>query len=206
MSGCMQCQSRGLSALACVSLPPPSLSSCSRPARGGSGRRPARPSFFFFNDTATTAIYTLSLHDALPICQAEPLPRSQRPHPLPLQPELLDQLRRLRRHRVRRLQRPPGRRRLRGERPAFEPVRSEEHTSELQSLAYLVCRLLLEKKKTNHLTSDTHYNTLANPAHLRSGDTATLHTSIGGVGPSALSLARCIHLRVLSLPGCPYVP
>src|SRR5437016_14509804 len=72
--------------------------------------------FFFFNDTATTEIYTLSLHDALPISSSStsfpatawrtcsgPRPRSAR--------------------------------------------RSEEHTSELQSLTNLVCRLLLEKKK-----------------------------------------------------------
>src|SRR5471030_3517838 len=76
--------------------------------------------FFFFNDTATTEIYTLSLHDALPIC---------------------DDRRRLRRDPV------EGQHR-RG------PLRSEEHTSELQSLRHLVCRLLLEKKKT-HSTRDT---------------------------------------------------
>src|ERR1041384_8814257 len=69
---------------------------------------------FFFNDTATTEIYTLSLHDALPIW-----------HHRPAQPR-----------------RVPARRR-RGGRPCG---RSEEHTSELQSLAYIVCRLLLEKK------------------------------------------------------------
>src|SRR2546425_11657299 len=89
--------------------------------------------FFFFNDTATTEIYTLSLHDALPIYLT------------------------------------PGVYLLQIEASGFEPykanvqvgteklnplsiklnVRSEEHTSELQSLAYLVCRLLLEKKK-NH--------------------------------------------------------
>src|SRR2546429_3100996 len=77
--------------------------------------------FFFFNDTATTEIYTLSLHDALPIsCQvlvsdfdpqdAAPLRRA------------LDQ---------------------------NKIERSEEHTSELQSRLHLVCRLLLEKKKTH---------------------------------------------------------
>src|SRR5690349_22616350 len=72
-------------------------------------------SLFFFNDTATTEIYTLSLHDALPIsnflsfrCHFRPLPGSTRP---PLD------------------------------------IRSEEHTSELQSRRDLVCRLLLEKKK-----------------------------------------------------------
>src|SRR2546425_3659279 len=77
--------------------------------------------FFFFNDTATTEIYTLSLHDALPIypggdghCGA--------------------------RHRCR--GNPDG-----GELRRTAGCRSEEHTSELQSLAYLVCRLLLEKKK-----------------------------------------------------------
>src|SRR2546425_6233967 len=94
--------------------------------------------FFFFNDTATTEIYTLSLHDALPISRrggAGPrasadaaragLPRGDR--------RLLQ-----------------GRRRHRSQdaTPGFDDGRSEEHTSELQSLAYLVCRLLLEKKKT----------------------------------------------------------
>src|SRR3712207_7127645 len=86
-------------------------------------------SVFFFNDTATTEIYTLSLHDALPIClgvlppalghgeggsvERAQLPAAHGHH-------LLDEGRR-------------GR-------------RSEEHTSELQSRQYLVCRLLLEKK------------------------------------------------------------
>src|SRR5471030_391759 len=71
--------------------------------------------FFFFNDTATTEIYTLSLHDALPICSS---PRG---------------------HWASRANR------TRAARPG---PRSEEHTSELQSLRHLVCRLLLEKKKT----------------------------------------------------------
>src|SRR3712207_7944309 len=102
--------------------------------------------FFFFNDTATTEIYTLSLHDALPIYpmnSIEEMPTSSQP------------------------------RNMRSSAPAYEtscvPVentpsstknrrkprslcryveeRSEEHTSELQSRQYLVCRLLLEKKK-----------------------------------------------------------
>src|SRR2546425_5256971 len=85
---------------------------------------PSRSSFllFFFNDTATTEIYTLSLHDALPISSRThgPAPRLRDRQSLP---SLHDHLRRRR------------------------PSRSEEHTSELQSLAYLVCRLLLEKKK-----------------------------------------------------------
>src|SRR5258707_6295510 len=76
--------------------------------------------FFFFNDTATTEIYTLSLHDALPIFrQRDRRPRDAHSaadsdgHPVP---------------------------------DGFR-IRSEEHTSELQSRQYLVCRLLLEKKK-----------------------------------------------------------
>src|SRR3712207_9195660 len=89
--------------------------------------------FFFFNDTATTEIYTLSLHDALPICGRPPRP------PLAL---LADA------HRsssgAGRSPAPGGRRR----RPVrTRRLRSEEHTSELQSRQYLVCRLLLEKKK-----------------------------------------------------------
>src|SRR3989442_9366021 len=86
--------------------------------------------FFFFNDTATTEIYTLSLHDALPISTAG--------------------RRAARAHTVRR----PGRR-DRGGPPIARARRcrtrasgrSEEHTSELQSRPHLVCRLLLEKKK-----------------------------------------------------------
>src|SRR2546422_10624046 len=77
--------------------------------------------FFFFNDTATTEIYTLSLHDALPISFVR-------------QPELrIESLVRSRHQEF-------GRRQS-------ASVRSEEHTSELQSRLHLVCRLLLEKKK-----------------------------------------------------------
>src|SRR5256885_6184221 len=78
--------------------------------------------FFFFNDTATTEIYTLSLHDALPIW-----PRHRAGH-----------------GRGRRAARVS-----RGGRSGRHPRvnRSEEHTSELQSPCNLVCRLLLEKKK-----------------------------------------------------------
>src|SRR5258706_12547095 len=85
--------------------------------------------FFFFNDTATTEIYPLSLHDALPILLEVAVLEHRGgdaggdPHELV---ELLD----------------PGRR-------GHALGRSEEHTSELQSLTNLVCRLLLEKKK-NH--------------------------------------------------------
>src|SRR2546429_1431492 len=77
--------------------------------------------FFFFNDTATTEIYTLSLHDALPISAAR---SEQQHHPV-----------RERSHRLRSHGHPSLDR------------RSEEHTSELQSRLHLVCRLLLEKKK-----------------------------------------------------------
>src|SRR3712207_7994992 len=98
-------------------------------------------SFFFFNDTATTEIYTLSLHDALPISLLARLEHEVAGTGLD------DLVAEQRAH------------------PAFEheavlvlvvvPVerRSEEHTSELQSRQYLVCRLLLEKKKIIHVTN-----------------------------------------------------
>src|SRR5687767_15766554 len=89
--------------------------------------------FFFFNDTATTEIYTLSLHDALPISHDLAL----------LNPEALLGLARNSDRGVRRA--------LAGN-PELKD-RSEEHTSELQSLAYLVCRLLLEKKKKKKKTN-----------------------------------------------------
>src|SRR5205823_13713233 len=98
---------------------------------------------FRFTDPPTTETYTLSLHDALPICHAAVLRnRPERHLALPPQRRPAGQRTRLlRRHAVDRLVR--RRRRLRLHRSG----RSEEHTSELQSLAYLVCRLLLEKKK-----------------------------------------------------------
>src|SRR2546430_2795086 len=104
--------------------------------------------FFFFNDTATTEIYTLSLHDALPICGRAWAEDGQSGTPpaggrgvrfvieLPLEPS---------------------------PQVAGQPgglSRSEEHTSELQSQSNLVCRLLLEKKKkktdSHHCTRDTN--------------------------------------------------
>src|SRR3712207_7787661 len=96
--------------------------------------------FFFFNDTATTEIYTLSLHDALPISleRAAALIREAR-RPMivsgggTIYSEATDALQRL-----------------------AEQTRSEEHTSELQSRQYLVCRLLLEKKKTYAKYSPSH--------------------------------------------------
>src|SRR3712207_7308603 len=88
---------------------------------------------FFFNDTATTEIYTLSLHDALPISATSPASASppagcSRPgskgsaDPAPL---------------------------ASGRRASGPRSRSEEHTSELQSRQYLVCRFLLEKIEIN---------------------------------------------------------
>src|SRR3712207_9410492 len=82
--------------------------------------------FFFFNDTATTEIYTLSLHDALPIFVHRP------GHRHAADPDRPDRAAACRHAQLQ------GRGRHH---------RSEEHTSELQSRQYLVCRLLLEKKK-----------------------------------------------------------
>src|SRR3712207_8681603 len=98
--------------------------------------------FFFFNDTATTEIYTLSLHDALPICRGGDDTLSGG-----LDGDVL---------------RPGG-----GgddvnggdgqDTVSFVDARSEEHTSELQSRQYLVCRLLLEKKKKEQVIH-LHYH------------------------------------------------
>src|SRR5437773_12320471 len=81
--------------------------------------------FFFFNDPATTAIYTLSLHDALPIF-TDSVPELILPICSSMSLGLLPAA---------------------ATRVGFRPKRSEEHTSELQSHHDLVCRLLLEKKK-----------------------------------------------------------
>src|SRR3712207_7656911 len=88
--------------------------------------------FFFFNDTATTEIYTLSLHDALPISV---------PTRSPFSPSRSWGCRTLLRRVAARRLHP-----LHVNRSSARS-RSEEHTSELQSRQYLVCRLLLEKKK-----------------------------------------------------------
>src|SRR3712207_8716577 len=99
--------------------------------------------FFFFNDTATTEIYTLSLHDALPISQPQGLSAAARRAPA-------SAARTAARSTSPRCRAPPdspcwARRPWPGWPPPTS--RSEEHTSELQSRQYLVCRLLLEKKK-----------------------------------------------------------
>src|SRR3712207_7480921 len=97
---------------------------------------------FFFNDTATTEIYTLSLHDALPILAGEQPGGGAG----------------VAERGVRAPQRDAGRLTAVDQPTAVEVrkvvPRSEEHTSELQSRQYLVCRLLLEKKKntTPHVT------------------------------------------------------
>src|SRR5690242_21626100 len=89
---------------------------------------------FFFNATAPTEIYTLSLHDALPISRSYGVSRAG-------QSKSVMSSWRLRCRRRRGPYRAPSVRRV-------LPTRSEEHTSELQSHVNLVCRLLLEKKKT----------------------------------------------------------
>src|SRR3712207_9236812 len=93
--------------------------------------------FFFFNDTATTEIYTLSLHDALPIFVRGALPQQVVGGHLIRTRRTGDVRRRF--DAARRLQRVE-------QRVANGLRRSEEHTSELQSRQYIVCRLLLEKK------------------------------------------------------------
>src|SRR2546429_2857748 len=97
--------------------------------------------FFFFNDTATTEIYTLSLHDALPIY----------PDTIGLKIQI---------HTPdvgRKRARDAGYSRSRTSTSPHSP-RSEEHTSELQSRLHLVCRLLLEKKKTHALRQPPPYS------------------------------------------------
>src|SRR3712207_8283516 len=90
---------------------------------------------FFFNDTATTEIYTLALHDALPISTNRspvhvPTPTRNTTVPAAVPSPVVSVSRQM----------------------SGRPGRSEEHTSELQSRQYLVCRLLLEKKTNpNHV-------------------------------------------------------
>src|SRR2546430_9451449 len=102
--------------------------------------------FFFFNDTATTEIYTLSLHDALPICQQSA--RSPRHLSSSGSP---------------RYRTAPCPSAQKASRAGSPPQRSEEHTSELQSQSNLVCRLLLEKKKKRQFCNSCC--TLRQPAH-----------------------------------------
>src|SRR2546422_1402360 len=84
--------------------------------------------FFFFNDTATTEIYTLSLHDALPIWEVSTSSQVAQNSNLASHSTC-------------------SARSVATTDMGFSSRRSEEHTSELQSRLHLVCRLLLEKKK-----------------------------------------------------------
>src|SRR4030067_1188436 len=88
--------------------------------------------FFFFNDTATTEIYTLSLHDALPISVMQ----INKAHSARVDPGMF----------------------------LCQRNRSEEHTSELQSLAYLVCRLLLEKTRSQTESTSWRKDARTSPA------------------------------------------
>src|SRR5260221_9512906 len=92
---------------------------------------------FFFNDTATTEIYTLSLHDALPIFRREAISGNRRSPP--------------------RIPRSLNQPQTSCTRYCRNRIRSEEHTSELQSHSDLVCRLLLEKKKKIRIIADDMY-------------------------------------------------
>src|SRR2546430_4996772 len=87
--------------------------------------------FFFFNDTATTEIYTLSLHDALPIFWRMFTSSTQTEDAFEESNRFVCI-------------------------KTTQMARSEEHTSELQSQSNLVCRLLLEKKKKTHNHTSTH--------------------------------------------------
>src|SRR5258706_10108826 len=101
--------------------------------------------FFFFNDTATTEIYTLSLHDALPISCQRPHAHRRRADAAPPVARLTARTHPQHARRRKRVLDSPGD----SDNSRADRVnrRSEEHTSELQSLTNLVCRLLLEKKK-----------------------------------------------------------
>src|SRR2546426_6219922 len=96
--------------------------------------------FFFFNDTATTEIYTLSLHDALPISAGRPVNSKPVARATGLFAVIDGHLQLL-----------AG--------PERRGDRSEEHTSELQSPCNLVCRLLLEKKKKKTFSSPAQHTT-----------------------------------------------
>src|SRR2546422_3051295 len=109
--------------------------------------RPIISIFFFFNDTATTEIYTLSLHDALPISSPAECSRTWRTWSTSCRACSISTA------------------------AAFATApwhasessawRSEEHTSELQSRLHLVCRLLLEKKKKKQLLDERSHETKA---------------------------------------------
>src|SRR2546429_2992623 len=105
--------------------------------------------FFFFNDTATTEIYTLSLHDALPILPWATWARSAR-------------------SRSKKATASSAPATSRAKAASSDNTRSEEHTSELQSRLHLVCRLLLEKKKNTTPRPTLPSNTPSAQSHTRS--------------------------------------
>src|SRR2546427_6315946 len=107
--------------------------------------------FFFFNDTATTEIYTLSLHDALPISSASPWPSCPWPRACM--------------------------RRCGATGWAARRWRSEEHTSELQSQSNLVCRLLLEKKKKKTKKTGINQNHQQNHLDINTSHQPSWHWS-----------------------------
>src|SRR2546427_8066655 len=107
--------------------------------------------FFFFNDTATTEIYTLSLHDALPICVFVPIGVAPSlkvtvPVGVPVPGALAVTV---------------------AVKVTAWPKRSEEHTSELQSQSNLVCRLLLEKKKKKRAHTHQRNISTSGRSHVR---------------------------------------
>src|ERR1041384_5787135 len=117
---------------------------------------------FFFNDTAPPEIYPLSLHDALPIWQNHAIRH-----------------RRVRRHRA-------G---VPHARAARSRMRSEEHTSELQSLAYLVCRLFFLMTRRPPRSTLFPYTTL-----FRSGKTTpSVTAAYAGIALAFLTLAQLVH-------------
>src|SRR5256886_12056938 len=108
--------------------------------------------FFFFNDTATTEIYTLSLHDALPISMVSGSFRKLAASFLISGEKVAENIRFWRFFGSRLMMRcRSGRKPMSSMRTASSITRSEEHTSELQSQSNLVCRLLLENKKHSHI-------------------------------------------------------
>src|SRR5687768_17714487 len=107
--------------------------------------------FFFFNDTATTEIYTLSLHDALPIYLQSARSNGTDVHSKFGNPEFTDPEK--------------GNYKVKNTSPAL--ARSEEHTSELQSRLHLVCRLLLEKKKKKNKQKQKDKQTHTNNTQIK---------------------------------------
>src|SRR5262249_37965818 len=133
--------------------------------------------FFFFNDPATPEIYTLSLHDALPICRLRDLEQARRQQDHARSP-------------ARRVHQ--GRDRHAGP-AALAGSRSEEHTSELQSLTNIVCRLLLEKKKRHTMANNIYTHIDMSRSH------TLLHPSTAHAQPSFTPLS-CFFFFLMTPP------